>query len=60
VQERADALAAALKQAGVLINPGYQFGTGWPMSFRINFSQDGGRLEHAVERIAGVLQSAGR
>jgi hypothetical protein len=29
------------------------------MSFRINFSQDGGRLEHAVERIAGVLQSAG-
>jgi aspartate/methionine/tyrosine aminotransferase len=56
---RADALGVALKWAGVLINPGYQFGTGWPMSFRINFSQNRGRLERAVERIAGVLTTAG-
>jgi aspartate/methionine/tyrosine aminotransferase len=57
--ERADALAVALKQAGVLVNPGYQFGIGWPMSFRINFSQGAGRLERAAERIAGVLTTAG-
>jgi aspartate/methionine/tyrosine aminotransferase len=55
--DRADALGIALKQAGVLINPGYQFGTGWPMSFRINFSQGPERLERAAERIAGVLAS---
>ncbi len=58
-EDRADALAVALKQAGVLINPGYQFGTGWPLSFRINFSQAPGRLERAAERIAGVLTTAG-
>jgi aspartate/methionine/tyrosine aminotransferase len=57
--DRADTLAVALKQAGVLINPGYQFGIGWPMSFRINFSQEPERLEHAVRRIAGVLGSTG-
>jgi len=56
---RADALGIALKRAGVLINPGYQFGTGWPMSFRINFSQDSDRLDRAVERIAGLLTTAG-
>jgi aspartate/methionine/tyrosine aminotransferase len=56
---RADALAIDLKGAGVLINPGYQFGTGRPMSFRINFSQDADRLALAVERIAGVLTTAG-
>ncbi len=55
----ADALAIDLKRAGVLINPGYQFGTGWPMSFRINFSQDADRLALAAERIAGVLEAAG-
>jgi len=56
---RADALGIDLKRAGVLINPGYQFGTGWPMSFRINFSQDAERLEAAARRIAGVLTAAG-
>ena len=43
----------------MLINPGYQFGTGWPMRFRINFSQEPERLEQAVQRIAGVLTTAG-
>ena len=54
---RADGLAVALKRAGVLINPGYQFGAGWPMSFRINFSQEPRRLEQAAARIAGVLSA---
>jgi aspartate/methionine/tyrosine aminotransferase len=58
-RERGDTLAVALKQAGVLINPGYQFGNGWPMRFRINFSQEPERLAQAVQRIAGVLTTAG-
>ncbi len=52
---RGNALAVALKRAGVLINPGYQFGLGAPAAFRINFSQDAERLVAAVERIGSVL-----
>jgi aspartate/methionine/tyrosine aminotransferase len=52
---RGNALAIALKSAGVLINPGYQFGLGAPLSFRINFSQDRARLAEAAARIASVL-----
>ncbi len=52
---RADALPIALKRAGALVNPGYQFGRRSPAAFRINFSQDAARLELAVRRIADVL-----
>jgi aspartate/methionine/tyrosine aminotransferase len=52
---RGNAFALALKGAGVLISPGYQFGLGAPAAFRINFSQDAARLGSATERIAGVL-----
>jgi aspartate/methionine/tyrosine aminotransferase len=55
---RGNALAIALKAAGVLINPGYQFGGGVPLSFRINFSQDEERLLRAADRIGGVLHDA--
>jgi aspartate/methionine/tyrosine aminotransferase len=53
--ERGNSLALALKQAGVLICPGYQFGRGAPAAFRINFSQDPARVDEAARRIAGVL-----
>ena len=52
---RGHALALDLKGAGVLVCPGYQFGLGVPAAFRINFSQDGARLERAAQRIAAVL-----
>jgi aspartate/methionine/tyrosine aminotransferase len=52
---RGNTLAIALKHAGVLINPGYQFGLGAPLSFRINFSQDAARLFESLERITQVL-----
>ena len=48
-------LAVALKANGVLISPGYQFGFGGRGHFRINFSQDHGRLALACDRIAQVL-----
>jgi aspartate/methionine/tyrosine aminotransferase len=49
-------LALALKAAGVLVSPGYQFGPSGRGRFRINFSQDAGRLALAVERIEAVLR----
>jgi aspartate/methionine/tyrosine aminotransferase len=52
---RGNALALALKGAGVLVSPGYQFGLGAPDAFRINFSQDTARLDEAARRIAAVL-----
>jgi bifunctional pyridoxal-dependent enzyme with beta-cystathionase and maltose regulon repressor activities len=55
---RGDALAVALKAGGVLINPGYQFGGGATMRFRINFSQDADRLWEACARIRRVLDGA--
>jgi aspartate/methionine/tyrosine aminotransferase len=55
---RGDALAVALKAGGVLINPGYQFGGGAAMRFRINFSQDADRLWEACARIRRVLDGA--
>lgn len=48
-------LALALKAAGVLVSPGYQFGPSGRGRFRINFSQDADRLALAVDRIAAVL-----
>jgi aspartate/methionine/tyrosine aminotransferase len=48
-------LAVALKANGVLISPGYQFGFDGRGHFRINFSQDHGRLALACDRIAQVL-----
>ncbi|HUB39858.1 MAG TPA: aminotransferase class I/II-fold pyridoxal phosphate-dependent enzyme [Streptosporangiaceae bacterium] len=49
-------LALALKAAGVLVSPGYQFGPAGRGRFRINFSQDAGRLALAVDRIEAVLR----
>jgi aspartate/methionine/tyrosine aminotransferase len=49
------ATAVALKAAGVLVSPGYQFGAAGRGRFRINFSQDRGRLAVALDRIAAVL-----
>jgi aspartate/methionine/tyrosine aminotransferase len=49
-------LALALKAAGVLVSPGYQFGPSGRGRFRINFSQDADRLALAVDRIAAVLR----
>jgi len=50
-------LAVALKAAGVLVSPGYQFGPSGRGRFRINFSQDARRLSVAVDLIAAVLSS---
>ncbi len=49
------ATAVALKTAGVLVSPGYQFGAAGCGRFRINFSQDRDRLAVALDRIAAVL-----
>jgi bifunctional pyridoxal-dependent enzyme with beta-cystathionase and maltose regulon repressor activities len=49
-------LALALKAAGVLVSPGYQFGPSGRGRFRLNFSQDAGRLALAVDRIEAVLR----
>jgi len=49
-------LALALKAAGVLVSPGYQFGPSGRGRFRINFSQEAGRLALAVDRIEAVLR----
>jgi aspartate/methionine/tyrosine aminotransferase len=49
-------LAMALKTAGVLVSPGYQFGPAGRGRFRINFSQDAARLSVAVDLIEAVLR----
>jgi aspartate/methionine/tyrosine aminotransferase len=49
-------LALALKAAGVLVSPGYQFGPSGRGRFRVNFSQDAGRLALAMDRIEAVLR----
>jgi aspartate/methionine/tyrosine aminotransferase len=49
------ALAVALKQNGVLIAPGYQFGVAGRGHFRINFSQNAERLSRACDVIEEVL-----
>jgi aspartate/methionine/tyrosine aminotransferase len=51
------AVAVALKAAGVLVSPGYQFGAAGRGRFRINFSQDAARLAQACDRIAAVLSA---
>lgn len=52
------ALAVALKKDGVLVSPGYQFGVDGRGHFRINFSQDFGRLSLASSRIQEVLKNS--
>jgi aspartate/methionine/tyrosine aminotransferase len=52
------ALAVALKKNGVLVCPGYQFGTDGRGHFRINFSQDFDRLSIACRRIQEVLANS--
>lgn len=54
------ATAVELKAAGVLVSPGYQFGATGRGRFRINFSQDSGRLRTALDRIATVLANLNR
>jgi aspartate/methionine/tyrosine aminotransferase len=49
-------VAVALKAAGVMVSPGYQFGPAGRGRFRINFSQDAGRLALAMDRIEAVLR----
>jgi aspartate/methionine/tyrosine aminotransferase len=48
-------LTLALKAAGVLVSPGYQFGPAGRGHFRINFSQAVDRIEPALDRITAVL-----
>ena len=45
-------VAVALKRdAGLVINPGYQFGTAWPGHMRICFAQEENEWEAALERM---------
>jgi bifunctional pyridoxal-dependent enzyme with beta-cystathionase and maltose regulon repressor activities len=39
-----------------MVSPGYQFGPAGRGRFRINFSQDAGRLALAMDRIEAVLR----
>jgi aspartate/methionine/tyrosine aminotransferase len=49
-------IALALKRdAGLVVNPGYQFGGGGDRHFRICFAQDELAWEGALERMASVL-----
>jgi aspartate/methionine/tyrosine aminotransferase len=52
------AFARAAKAAGVLISPGYQFGLAGRGHFRINFSQESGRLRRCVDIIGNVLSAS--
>jgi aspartate/methionine/tyrosine aminotransferase len=48
---------ALMDHAGVVINPGYQFGPNGCGSFRICFAQEESAWEAALERIVGTLES---
>jgi aspartate/methionine/tyrosine aminotransferase len=49
-------VAIALKtRAGVLVNPGYQFGTNGSPRFRICFAQDPGSWPQALDRMRTIL-----
>jgi aspartate/methionine/tyrosine aminotransferase len=48
---------ALIEQAGVIVNPGYQFGRRGIGSFRICFAQEETVLESALQRIASVLET---
>jgi aspartate/methionine/tyrosine aminotransferase len=52
------ALAVALKEAGVLVAPGYQFGRDGRGHFRINFSQDSKVIATSCDRIQQVLTNS--
>jgi aspartate/methionine/tyrosine aminotransferase len=50
-------VALALKQeAGLVVNPGYQFGAGWRGHFRICFAQEERAWETAIDRMVGSLE----
>lgn len=51
-------VAVALKRdAGLVVNPGYQFGPRGQKHFRICFAQDEAAWDAALERMAGVLNT---
>jgi aspartate/methionine/tyrosine aminotransferase len=51
-------IAKALKSdAGLLVNPGYQFGPSGAKHFRICFAQEEKAWEHAMERMLTTLAS---
>jgi aspartate/methionine/tyrosine aminotransferase len=54
----AQTIAKALKShAGLLVNPGYQFGPAGEGHFRICFAQDEAVWEPAMERMVATLRS---
>lgn len=46
---------ALMREAGVLVSPGYQFGPGGAGHFRVCYARDEIEWEQALERIVGVL-----
>jgi aspartate/methionine/tyrosine aminotransferase len=55
-----DVALALMEQADVIINPGYQFGSGGRGSFRVCFAQEEQAWERALERIATTLEGLSR
>jgi bifunctional pyridoxal-dependent enzyme with beta-cystathionase and maltose regulon repressor activities len=45
-----------MEEAGVIVNPGYQFGPKGRGSFRICFAQEESAWESALERIVRALE----
>jgi aspartate/methionine/tyrosine aminotransferase len=50
---------ALMERAGVIVNPGYQFGPSGHNSFRICFAQEEGAWDQALDRILATLESLG-
>ena len=48
---------ALLKDAGVIVNPGYQFGAGGQGHFRLCFAQEETAWSAALDRMSSVLKS---
>jgi aspartate/methionine/tyrosine aminotransferase len=48
---------ALMEGAGVIVNPGYQFGPSGHNSFRICFAQEEDAWDHALDRILATLES---
>ncbi|GAA3615168.1 pyridoxal phosphate-dependent aminotransferase [Kineosporia mesophila] len=54
-------VAIALKRdAGIVVNPGYQFGVGGLGHLRLCFAQDEAAWDHALERIVSVVGNLAR
>jgi aspartate/methionine/tyrosine aminotransferase len=51
-----DVALALIDQAGLIVNPGYQFGSNGRGSFRICFAQEERAWEQALERISHTLE----